>query len=68
MKKWHHYARTQSDRVRCVVVTRDPIDRLRSHHTYTMSDGDYDLRELGLEMKQAPSTGDALEIMWNRMS
>eukprot|EP00938_MAST-03A_sp_MAST-3A-sp1_P000492 g492.t1 len=68
MKKWNHYARTQSDRVRCVVVTRDPIDRLRSHHTYTMSDGDYDLRELGLKMKQATSTGDALEIMWNRMA
>ena len=68
MKKWNHYARTQSDRVRCVVVTRDPIDRLRSHHTYAMSDGDYDLRELGLKMKQATSTGDALEIMWNRMA
>ena len=67
MKRWHSYARTQSDRVRCIVVTRDPVDRLRSHYTYTMSDGDYDLRELGQEMKDALSTKSALRIMWNRM-
>ena len=68
MKRWNYYARTQSDRVRCIVVTRDPIDRLRSHYTYTMSDGDYDLRKLGLEMKELPSAGDALQVMWNRMA
>lgn len=67
MKRWKAYATTQSDRVRCVVVTRDPLDRLRSHHMYAMSGGDFDLKDLGSEMEKASSDSDALRMMWDQM-
>jgi len=67
MKRWPHYARTQSNTIRCIVLTRDPLDRIRSHHTYTLSYGDNDLRTLGDRMHAANSTSAALQLMWDTM-
>lgn len=66
MRRWPHYARTQAaaEDVKCVVVTRDPLTRLRSHHTYALSGGDYDLRWLGEEMRGRPAA-EGLATMWS---
>lgn len=68
MYKWPHYARTQAEpeNIKCAVLTREPLSRLRSMHTYSMSDGDFDLRPLGKRMKGKPAA-EALQIMWDSM-
>lgn len=72
MDEWPEYVaeHSSSNSSRCVSMTRDPLNRLRSFYTYSRSGGEHWVRyetDIMESLRKAKSLQESLEVFWNRI-
>ena len=72
MDEWPSYVEQHSstNSFKCVVITRDPLNRLKSFYTYARSGGEHWLRyesDIMTSLRTAENLEESVQIFWDRV-